>query len=72
MWRPGISRPNVGSADPRVNPSQVGPLEVCFLGVAILWALRSVPSVHMLLRWFRNFGGPMDPCEVDMACMHGT
>jgi hypothetical protein len=55
--------PILGSADPRWAP-----LEVCFLGVAILWALESVTSVHMFLRWFRHSGGPMDPCEVHVSC----
>jgi hypothetical protein len=48
----------LGSADP-----QVAPLGLCFLGVAVLWALRSVPGVHMQFKQFRHSGGPMDPCD---------
>jgi hypothetical protein len=67
-------RGSPGSTDPRsvrsilgsANP-QAGPLEVCFLWVAIPWALRSVLGVHMLLRRFRRSGGPMDPCEVHVS-----
>jgi hypothetical protein len=40
---------------------------VCFLGVAVLWALRSVPGVHVLLRRFRRSGRLMDPCEVHVS-----
>jgi hypothetical protein len=40
---------------------------VCFLGVAVLLVLRSVLGVHMLLRRFRQSGGPMDPCEVHVS-----
>jgi hypothetical protein len=54
-----------GSADPRSFwPIQVSadprwaPLGVCFLGVAVLWDLPSVPGVHVLLRRFRRPGGP--------------
>jgi hypothetical protein len=39
-----------------------------FLEVDVLWALRSVPGVHVLLRPFRRSGGPMDPCEVHVSC----
>jgi hypothetical protein len=58
-----------GSADPRLVRSILGsadskaPLGLCFLGVAILWALKSVPGVHVLLRRFRRFGGPMNLCD---------
>jgi hypothetical protein len=62
MWRPGTSRPKVGSTDPTVSRPPGGPTQVCFLGVVVLWALRSVPGVHMLLRRFRFSRGPMDPC----------
>jgi hypothetical protein len=44
------------------------PLRVCFLWVVNLWAFRSVPGVHVLLRRFRRSGGPMDPCEVHVSC----
>jgi hypothetical protein len=40
---------------------------MCFLGVAVLWALRSVPGVHVLLRQFRRSSEPMDPCEVHVS-----
>jgi hypothetical protein len=53
---------SLGSTDPRWVP-----LGVCFLGVAVLWALRSVPGVHVLLRRFRRSGEPMDPCEVHVS-----
>jgi hypothetical protein len=33
-----------------------------------MWALRSVPSVHVLLRQFRRSVRPMDPCDVHMSC----
>jgi hypothetical protein len=52
----------VGSAD-----SLWAPLGVCFLWVAVLWALRSVLGVHMFLRQFRHSGGPMDPCEIHVS-----
>jgi hypothetical protein len=52
----------LGSADPKLAP-----LRVCFLGVAVLWALKSVPGVHVFLRQFGCFGGPMDPCEVHVS-----
>jgi hypothetical protein len=63
-WRPQgrFGRP-VGSVDPLWAP-----LEVCFLWVAVLWALRSVPGVHVLFRRFRRSGGPMDPCEFHVSC----
>jgi hypothetical protein len=35
--------------------------------VAVLWALKSVPGVHVFLRQFRHSGGPMDPCEVHVS-----
>jgi hypothetical protein len=62
-WRPQgrFGRP-VGLADPLWAP-----LGVCFLWVAILWVLRSVPSVHVFLRRFRCCDGPMDPCEVHVS-----
>jgi hypothetical protein len=34
------------------------------LGVAVLWVLKLVLSVHVFLRRFRCSSGPMDPCEV--------
>jgi hypothetical protein len=40
---------------------------VCFLGVAVLWALKSVPGVHVFLRQFRRSSGSMDPCEVGVS-----
>jgi hypothetical protein len=40
---------------------------VCFLEVAVVWALKSVPGVHVFMGWFRRFGGPMDPCEVHVS-----
>jgi hypothetical protein len=40
---------------------------VCFLRVAVLWALKSVPGVHVFLRRFRRSGGPMDPCTVHVS-----
>jgi hypothetical protein len=52
----------LGSTDPRWAP-----LEVYFLGVAILWALKSIPGVHVFLRQFRRSGGAMDPCEVHVS-----
>jgi hypothetical protein len=51
-----------GSADPRWTS-----LAVCFFGVAVLWALRSVPGVPVLLRWFNLSCGLMDPCEVHVS-----
>jgi hypothetical protein len=63
-----------GSADPRSVWPMLGStdpkwakLGVCFLGVAVLWALKSVPGVHVFLRRFRCSGGPMDPCEVHVS-----
>jgi hypothetical protein len=63
-WRPQgrFGRP-VGSADPLWAP-----LGVCFLQVAVLWVLRSLPCVHVFLRRFRRSDGPMDPCEVHVSC----
>jgi hypothetical protein len=52
----------MGSGDP-----MWAPLRVCFLWVAVMWALRSVPGVHVLLRRFGFSGGPMDPCEVHVS-----
>jgi hypothetical protein len=62
-WAPQgrFGRP-VGSTDPLWAP-----LGVCFLQVAVLWVLGSVPGVHMFLRRFRRSGGPMDPCEVHVS-----
>jgi hypothetical protein len=54
--------PILGSADTRWDP-----LRVCFLKVAVLWALKLVPGVHVLLRRFRHSGGPMDPFEVHVS-----
>jgi hypothetical protein len=59
---PRSVRPILGSTDPKWAP-----LGVCFLRVAILWVLKSVPSVHLFLRWLRHSGGPMDPCEVHVS-----
>jgi hypothetical protein len=62
-WRPqGQFARLVGSTDPLCAP-----LRVCFFWVAILWVLRSVPGVHVFLRRFRCFDGPMDPCEVHVS-----
>jgi hypothetical protein len=52
----------VGSANPLWAP-----LRVCLHLVAVLWALRSVPGVHALLRWFRRSGGSMDPSIVNVS-----
>jgi hypothetical protein len=59
---PRSVRPILVSADPRWAS-----LGVCFLGVVVLRALKSVPSVHVFLRRFRRSGGPMDPCEVHVS-----
>jgi hypothetical protein len=59
LANPRSVRPIQGLTDPRWDP-----LSVCFLEVAVLWVLRSVPGVHVLLRWFRHSSGPMDPYEV--------
>jgi hypothetical protein len=57
----------LGSADPRWAP-----LRVSFLGVAVLWALKSVPDVHVFLAHFGCSGGPMDPCEVHVPCFDSS
>jgi hypothetical protein len=67
-------RGSPGSTDPRAVRLILGsadpmwaPLGVCFLGVAVLWVLKSVLGVHILFRRFRYSGGPMDPCEVHVS-----
>jgi hypothetical protein len=59
---PRSVRPILGSYDPGWAP-----LGVCFVGVIVLWALKSVPGVHVFLRQFRHSGGSMDPCEVHVS-----
>jgi hypothetical protein len=68
-WKPRINRPKVGSANPiGLTDPRWAPLVVCFLRVAVLWALKSVPGVHVFLRRFRRSDGSMDPCEVHVSC----
>jgi hypothetical protein len=63
-WEPQgwFGRPT-GLADPLWAP-----LRVCFLQVVVLWVLSLFLGEHVFLRWFKRYGGPMDPCEVHVSC----
>jgi hypothetical protein len=61
-------QPTQGQFDrSRIGRSQVGPTRCVLPRGSCLVGLKSVPGVHVFLRWFRCSGGPMDPCEVHVS-----